>query len=543
MPVEFGILGPLEVTRDGRVVELGATKQRALLALLLMHANRVVSIDRLVDDLWGPEAPARATNAVQVYVSALRRVLEPDRPTRGTPGLLLTRAPGYLLQIDAEQLDLLRFERLVEDGRQAMEAGDGAGAGTAFAEALSLWRGPALADFAYEPFAEREAARLEELHLRATEERVEADLAVGRHADLVGELDGLVGAAPMRERLTAQLMLALYRCGRQAEALRAYQKLRSVLGEELGIEPSAALQALEEAILLQKPDLDWAPENGASRLDTPLPTGVVTFLLTDIENSSGLWERHPEAMAEALARHDALAGRVVAERGGELIKAKGEGDATLSVFTRASDGVRAAVDLQNALAVEEWPDGIDMRVRMALHTGEAHERDGDYYGPTVNRAARLRSLADGGQTVVSQATAEVVLDRLPRGATLVDVGSKTLRGLARPEHVFELAGLDAVALGDAAPAILPIAIQPGLGRDDAGFAGRQPELEELANAWQRATAGQRQVALLAGEPGIGKTPTSSMAVATRTWASRTSPSSKPCATMSTTRPTRCWRPT
>ena len=264
MAVEFGILGPLEVRRDGREVEVGATRQRALLALLLIHANRVVPIDRLVDDLWGAEAPARATNAVQVYVSALRRVLEPDRPARGPSGVLLTRPPGYLLQVTPDRLDLLRFERLVDQGRRASEAGDPATARVALAEALSLWRGPALADFAYERFAEREAARLEELRLQASEARVDADLAVGHHADVVAELESLAVAEPLRERLSGQLMLALYRCGRQAEALRAYQRLRRVLSEELGIEPSSVLQNLEQAILLQKPELDWAPA-GATR--------------------------------------------------------------------------------------------------------------------------------------------------------------------------------------------------------------------------------------------------------------------------------------
>ena len=169
-----------------------------------------------------------------------------------------------------------------------------------------------------------------------------------------------------------------------------------------------------------------------------LPTGVVTFLLTDIEGSSGLWEADADAMAAALELHDELIAQTVNEHGGRLLKAKGEGDATLTVFRRASDAVACAVELQRTLHGAPWPGGLDLRVRVALHTGEAHERDGDYFGPALNRAARLRSVARGGATVMSQATAEIVHERLPPETGLVELGRQELRGLSRPENVFEL---------------------------------------------------------------------------------------------------------
>jgi DNA-binding SARP family transcriptional activator len=246
--VEFRILGPLEVRVGGREVALGGPRQRALLAILLTRANEVVSSDRLIDELWGEEPPSSATNVLQTYVYRLRKAVGQD--------VLETRPPGYVVRVEPGQLDLHRFEALVEQAGRDLAAGGAAGAAEALREALALWRGPALADFTYEPFAQAEAARLEELRLGALERRIEADLAVGRHAEVVGELDALVSKYPLRERLRGQLMLALYRSGRQAEALDAYQAARRTLVEELGIEPGQALQELERAILRQDPVLE-----------------------------------------------------------------------------------------------------------------------------------------------------------------------------------------------------------------------------------------------------------------------------------------------
>ncbi|HSI97229.1 MAG TPA: AfsR/SARP family transcriptional regulator, partial [Gaiellaceae bacterium] len=229
--MEFRILGSLQVLDEGQLVDVGAAKQRALLAVLLLNANRVVSRDKLIEALWGERAPGTAHKALGVYVSQLRKALGRDR--------ILTRPTGYEIGIASADLDLARFEELVSEGR--------------LAEALRLWRGHPLADFAYEPFAQAEIARLEELRLACLEERVDHDLARGRHAALVGELEALVHEHPVRERLRGQLMLALYRSGRQAEALEAYQAGRALLSEELGLEPSAELKKLQRAILAQDP--------------------------------------------------------------------------------------------------------------------------------------------------------------------------------------------------------------------------------------------------------------------------------------------------
>jgi DNA-binding SARP family transcriptional activator len=225
-----------------------------VLAVLLLSAGEVVSTERLIDDLWGEHVPSSARPVLQGYVSNLRKAVGP---------LLVTRAPGYVLELQPEQLDLRRFERLLGEGRADLAAGRAETAAATLREALALWRGAALADFAYEPFAQAAVVRLEELRLAAFEERIDADLALGRHASLVGELEALAVEHPLRERVHGQLMLALYRSGRQAEALEAYQRARGALVDGLGIDPGQPLQALERAILQQDPALDLAGRDAA----------------------------------------------------------------------------------------------------------------------------------------------------------------------------------------------------------------------------------------------------------------------------------------
>ena len=248
--VEFRVLGPVEVLVDGRPVPLPAAKPRALLATLLLSSNRVVSVARLIDDLWGDEPPETATKALQGYVSQLRKSLGADR--------LVTQPPGYSVRVEEGELDLDRFERLVREGRELLGAGDSKAAAKRFAEALELWRGPPFTEFRAEPFARDAGARLEDARLAAIEERIEADLALGRHARLVPELEDLVAREPLRERPRAQLMLALYRSGRQADALELYRRTRETLSDELGIEPSLELQELERRMLQHDPSLERA---------------------------------------------------------------------------------------------------------------------------------------------------------------------------------------------------------------------------------------------------------------------------------------------
>jgi DNA-binding SARP family transcriptional activator len=272
--MEFRILGPVEV-RDGaqRRLDLGGAKPRWLLSVLLVHANQVVSTDRLIDELWGEAAPSTARNVLQCHVSRLRRVLHAGRDSAGPDAVLTTRPPGYLLRVEAGQLDLHRFEELLGVARRASAAGGLPRAAESMRAALALWRGPALAD-ASETLRRTAGARMEEARLVALEERLDVELALGRHADLVGELEALVAAHPDREHPRRQLMLALYRSGRPAEALEVYRTGRQRLVEEFGLEPSPALQRLERDILLSDPALDLGlppPAGNGNRPPEPPP--------------------------------------------------------------------------------------------------------------------------------------------------------------------------------------------------------------------------------------------------------------------------------
>jgi DNA-binding SARP family transcriptional activator len=271
--MEFRILGPLEVVDEGRQVDFGGAKQRALLTIFLLHANEVVSTDRLIEALWEEEPPETAQKALQVYVSQLRKTLGKER--------LETKAPGYRLRVEEDELDLARFQRLAEEKPR---------------EALALWRGEPLAEFSYQRFAQAEIARLEELRLRCLEQRIDEDLAQGRHGPLISELERLVREHPLRERLRAQLMLALYRSGRQAEALEVYQVGRKSLSDELGLEPSHELRVLEKAILGHDPSLRLVFERAMSD--------------EVVEGARGVFVgRDSELDALAGGLNDALAGR------------------------------------------------------------------------------------------------------------------------------------------------------------------------------------------------------------------------------------------
>jgi DNA-binding SARP family transcriptional activator len=319
--MEFRLLGPLEVLDSGLKLELGGVKQRSLLAVLLLHFNEVVSVDRLTDELWGSSPPRTAGKSIQVYVSRLRKQLGDDR--------ILTQPPGYLLRAAPSELDVARAEQLIASAQQA----DPPTASQRLREALDLWRGSPLDDLAFEPFAYTEVARLDELQWVALESRIDADLAAARHASLLPELQSLIRRHPLRERLHRQLMLALYRSGRQAEALDAYRRARDTLMEELGLEPGDELKRLERSILQQDPVLDLpiapvqstsapAPErslivvpNDLAALDALLT--VATPLAADREvivaavvPASEL----AEATAALGARRDALMAKAVAVR-------------------------------------------------------------------------------------------------------------------------------------------------------------------------------------------------------------------------------------
>jgi predicted ATPase len=283
--MEFRILGPLEVLDGQRVIAFGAAKQRALLGVLLLHANEVVSPERLIDELWGQRPPASAAKVIQGYVSQLRRRLGRDT--------IATRSPGYQLRADEDAVDATRFRRLVAEARRLAAGGDHERADTRFGEALALWRGPPLADVVVESYARNEIERLEEERLAALGDRIDCQLALGRQEDVIPELGTLVGQHPLRERLHAQLMLALYRAGRQADALAAYQEARRTLTEQLGLDPSAELRQLEKAILAQDPTLAAPVHERQPRSNLP------------VQPSSFLGrERELAEVLSLLARHD-----------------------------------------------------------------------------------------------------------------------------------------------------------------------------------------------------------------------------------------------
>ena len=284
--MDFRILGPLEVWNGDRAVPVSGATQRALLAILLLHRGEVVSADRLMDDLWGENPPASGATALRVRVSQLRKALGPGGD------LVVTRPPGYALMAPPDQVDLARFERLLAAGERALAAHDHAGAVDHLQEALGLWRGMPLADLAYAPFAQGPIARLEELRLAALELRIDAELALGRHALLVAELRALVTEHPLRERLWAQLMLALYRDGRQAESLGAFASARARLVDEFGIDPGPALQELQRQVLAQDAGLYLAaaPESQRTILvlqDGDRTTGSAVDLARPLAASAG----------------------------------------------------------------------------------------------------------------------------------------------------------------------------------------------------------------------------------------------------------------
>jgi DNA-binding SARP family transcriptional activator len=356
--LDFRILGPLEVVDEAGPVRLGGPKQRTTLAILLLNANRVVPVERFADDLYSGSPPITAVAQVQRQISELRKVL-------GSTPLIETRSPGYAIRISREQLDLNRFERLTQDADRAFGRGEARRAANLLREALEMWRGGALADFAWEPFAQTSIARLEEIRLAALEQRIEAELALGRHAEQVGELEQLVAEHPLREGFRRQLMLALYRSGRQAEALDVYRTTRDALVQEFGIEPTPALRELERAILTQDPAL--AVERGAS-VPSMQPGRAILVLPSAEDTLDGLL-----ALAKPLASHsphELIVARLLADAGrlAREAAALNERRGTISIPARVAafvtnDAVGDILRLATAHGVElvlmDAPSGID----------------------------------------------------------------------------------------------------------------------------------------------------------------------------------------
>jgi DNA-binding SARP family transcriptional activator len=394
---EFRLLGPLEIVVDGRPVRLDAGKPRALLALLLLNRNRAVATDVLVEELWGEAAPARATKTVQVYISQLRKALGPDR--------VVTKPPGYELRVEEGELDLDRFERLATEARERLAGGDAKGAAQLLEQALALWRGPALREFRTEPFADAAASRLEELRLAAQEDLLQAEIDAGRHADALPGLETLVKAEPLRERPRELLMVALYRAGRQADALDLYRRTRELYVEELGIEPGPALQELERAVLRQDPSLR-APLRAA-------PSSVAAA-------PAAPRRRWPLALAAALAAIAVAVGAVVLSRGG------GGDGTTTSTSTQAP--LRAFVfKLENFLGESrEGRQGAQQTIGAALGCALAPGR----------AAARLDRVQRNRQSLLQQIAALSVPDD-ERALRASDLLQKAVAASIRADGIYQ----------------------------------------------------------------------------------------------------------
>ena len=484
----------------GTVVAITSSKQAALLVALALEPGTVVSSDRLVEALWGEDPPESAQTTLRSLVYRLRRALAGhagDNPDEGAEWLR-GRGSGYVLDVGSAEVDAARFDRLVAAGRDGLARGD-ASAAEALRQGLGLWRGPALGEFGSWPFFCGQARRLEEARLGAVEDLVEAELAQGRPGDALVRLEAHVDANPLREQAWGQLMLALYRLGRQADALRAYQSVRVALAEELGLEPTPALRDLEAAILQHRPELQLATEEpAAERPASPAPRGfgdTVAFLFTDIESSTQRWEGDQDAMAADLARHDKLLSEACESWGGRLFSHTGDG--LCAAFPTAAAAIGAAVTGQTVLGQEHWSHE-PLRVRMAVHAGAAECRADNYFGPTLNRAARLLAASWGRQIVCSTAAADLAADHLPEMVSLLDLGEQRLADLARPERVFQVAhpGLSAdfPALRTAG------ALRHNLPAAFTSFIGRVGEIDEVV-----ALLGRSRLVTLAGPGGAGKT--------------------------------------
>ena len=475
------ILGPFQVEEGGRRITIGGLRQRAVLASLVLHANEVVPSEQLLVDLWGEDSPPSAANALQAAISRVRRALPPGR--------LITQAPGYALRVFPEELDVSQFEQLVSEGREALAAGAAAQAARTLRQALSFWQGPALADFRYEPFAQAEIARLEELHLTCLEERIEADLALGSASILIAELRQLVSEHPVRERLRGQLMLALYRDGRQTEALEVYREFRTVLQEELGLDATPLLRDLQAAILRHDPLLSPASTTAVA----PLARRPVTVLcvVLRVASSSGT-ALDPEAH-EAVNEHAVSRFTAILERhGGKLAISSGE--RLTGVFGAASvhedDALRAArasLEARSALVAETGllmqRYGVRLECRLGVATAEALVGGPGgplrFAGDAEAQAIALAEAADAEQILISRPTQE----------------------LAAAAIEAERAGPDRFVLRSAHEAMRPLAL-----RLDVPLVGRNKEMRQLEAACAQAT--QEQVTILVtviGDAGLGKT--------------------------------------
>jgi WD40 repeat protein/DNA-binding SARP family transcriptional activator len=480
--LEFRILGPLSVRVDGETVPVGGPKQRALLALLLLSANRVVSRERLIEELFVEQSLTSADHALRNHVSRLRKVLS---PAAGGEPRLVARSPGYLLRVEPGELDLERFERLVAAGRESLAAGDTVAAAEALCAAMDLWEGRPLADLELEPFARVEIERLEELRLAAVEERIDAELALGRQLALVPELEALATEHPYRERFRAQLMLALYRSGRQAEGLAVYRQTRTLLRDELGLEPDVELQELERAILLQDPALRRPPDDDGTRTNGTLRDacpykGLAPFEPEDAEFFCGR-ERLVDELVARLAEAPFLA----------LVGPSGSGKSSL---------LRAGLLPALGKPAVVFRPGERSGAELLAELGRVASSEQLVIAVDQFEELFASSVSEGERRAFVDALVEAAWDPERRGIVLLALRADFFGRLASHGELADLVGPNHALLGPMSPAELRRAIERPAERvglkiepalvdalvdDVAGEAGGLPLLETaLLELWR-----------------------------------------------------------
>ncbi|MFL5979471.1 MAG: BTAD domain-containing putative transcriptional regulator [Gaiellaceae bacterium] len=498
--MEYRVLGSLEVLdASGQPIPLGGTRQRTVLGSLLLRAGETVPLERLVDELW-ERPPETAAKTVQVYVSRLRRLL--------APGAIESRSGGYALRLDGDRLDLTQFERLAHEGRSALSSAEWERAASLLGEALALWRGPALGGLSAE-LIRREANRLEEVRLQALEDRVEADLGRGREREVVAELRALVAEHPFRERLRAQLMRGLYAAGRQAEALEVYRETRTLLDEELGLEPGVELRELERRMLSHDPELEHAAERWQAvtppRLEAAEPIRArrpATVVFADVADSTALGEQlDPESVHRILERYSETATAILERHGGTAEKFIG--DAIVGFFglteiheDDAQRAVRAAVELREAVSelTEELlrTNGIDLGIKIGVNSGDVFvgagsRREMFATGDSVNVAARLEQHACEGEILLGERTFRLV-EEMVEAEPLEPLAVKGRKALVSAWRLLELS---------------PVAPLSHL--HQVPFVGRERQLEELRSAFTRARDERACVlCTIVGPAGLGK---------------------------------------
>jgi class 3 adenylate cyclase len=502
--MEFRILGSFEVIGPAGLIDLRGAKRRGLLACLVVHAGQPMSTDRLVEELWGAGGSEGAPRTVQTYMSQLRKLLQ------GEAARLVTRPGGYLLEVDPAAVDAHRFEQTLTaasaetDPTRRLMLLDGA---------LALWRGPPLGEFAGTGWADREATRLEARRLHALQRRNETLMDLGRTGEAIAELETLVSVHPLDEGLWAHFMLALYRSGRQADALAAYQRARRHLVDELGIEPGPKLAGLEHRILAQDPTLVVPADSPVS---VASGTVTATFLFCDLVGSTELLTRLGDDAGDEVRRECyAVFREALAAHGGREVKSTGDG--VFAVFPiSVEQAVACGIAMQRGLVrLDVAHPLLQLRLRVGIAMGEARSEDGDWYGTPVVEAERLCTAARGGQILVADVVCTLAGTR--GGHSFRSVGALKLKGLARPLPASEVDWSPNDPARPATPA-LPAMTQQSLpprpievplpavvtATRQGTLVGRDLEQERLAGVWAEAKAGRRQLVLMAGEPGIGK---------------------------------------